>query len=140
MYVGGGAQGPIDWGARKKLEQQAIRIARLEAQVADLVAGFERGGQTALATARQQLDHARTDGQTALRDLAAILRALDLGDHARMISSHYVVTEEVLPAIEHLRQQLDQVRATFQRWSGGPDDEFEQTMRDLLDAPAVGGE
>jgi hypothetical protein len=33
-------------------------------------------------------------------------------------------------------QQLDQVRAAFQRWSGGPDDEFEQTMRALLDAPA----
>jgi hypothetical protein len=34
------------------------------------------------------------------------------------------------------RQQLDQVRAAFQRWSGGPDYEFEQTMRALLDAPA----
>jgi hypothetical protein len=41
MYVGGGAQGPIDWGARKRLEQQAIRIARLEAQVADLTAALK---------------------------------------------------------------------------------------------------
>jgi hypothetical protein len=84
-----------------------------------------------LAAARQQLDHARADGQTAQRDLAAILRALDLGDHARMISSHYVVVEEVLPAIEHMRQQLDQVRALAEQTRLYPD-----TLRAILDAPA----
>jgi hypothetical protein len=102
-----------------------------------------------LADARQQLDHARADGQTAQRDLAAILRALGLGDHARVISSHYVVVEEVLPAIEHLRQQLDQVRAKGQEWAASRPDEYLGTVlisdvtadcgRDLLavlDAPA----
>ena len=45
MYVGSGAQGPIDWGARKRLEQQAIRIARLEAQVAELTTALKAGDE-----------------------------------------------------------------------------------------------
>jgi hypothetical protein len=48
-----------------------------------------------LAAARQQLDQVHDD-------LAAILRALGLGTHARPISSHDVVVQEVLPAIKHL--------------------------------------
>ena len=41
MYGGGGTQGSIDAGARERLEQQAIRIARLEAQVAELTAALK---------------------------------------------------------------------------------------------------
>ena len=41
MYVGGGAQGSIDSGARKKLEQQAKDIAALQAQVTDLTAALK---------------------------------------------------------------------------------------------------
>ena len=44
--------------------------------------------------------------------------------------------EDVRADLAAARGRLDQVRAAFQRWSGGPDNEFEQTMRDLLDAPA----
>jgi hypothetical protein len=36
MLIGGGAQGPIDWLARRKLEQQAKDIAELRAQVVEL--------------------------------------------------------------------------------------------------------
>ena len=43
MYGGGGARGSIDAGAREKLEQQAIRIARLEAQVAELTTALKGG-------------------------------------------------------------------------------------------------
>jgi hypothetical protein len=46
MYAGGGAQGPIDAGARKRLEQQANRIARLEAQVAELAAALKARDET----------------------------------------------------------------------------------------------
>jgi len=42
MYIGSGAKGSIDAGARERLEQQAIRIARLEAQVAELTAALKR--------------------------------------------------------------------------------------------------
>jgi outer membrane murein-binding lipoprotein Lpp len=41
MYVGGGAQGSIDWLARKKIEQQAKDIAELQAQVAELTAALK---------------------------------------------------------------------------------------------------
>lgn len=44
--------------------------------------------------------------QQMVEDLGAILRALDLGDHARPVSPHEVVLAEVLPAIERLRKQL----------------------------------
>jgi chromosome segregation ATPase len=99
----------------------------------DCTARAERAERD-LADARQQLDQVRMDGQAAQRDLAAILRALGLGDHARVISSHYVVVEEVLPAIKHLRQQLDQVRALLER---NPSDSiFKAQVRLILDAPA----
>lgn len=35
-------------------------------------------------------------------DIAAILRELDLGDHARPISTHAVVHDEILPTIARL--------------------------------------
>jgi hypothetical protein len=41
MYVGGGAQGSIDWVARKRLEQQAKDIAALQARVAELEAALK---------------------------------------------------------------------------------------------------
>lgn len=37
-------------------------------------------------------------------DIAAILRALGLSDHARPVSAHAVVRDEILPAIAALRQ------------------------------------
>ena len=48
-----------------------------------------------------------TDTDAAHSDIAAILRALDLGDHARPVSTHVVVREEVLPAIRRLREATD---------------------------------
>lgn len=45
----------------------------------------------------------RRDADVAQDDLAAILRALGVGDHARPQSPHEVVWQEVLPAIERLR-------------------------------------
>lgn len=36
-------------------------------------------------------------------DIAAILRAVELGDHARPVSAHRVVRDEIIPAIERLR-------------------------------------
>jgi hypothetical protein len=41
MYVGGGAQGSIDWVARKRLEQQAKDMTALQAQVAELAAALK---------------------------------------------------------------------------------------------------
>ena len=40
--------------------------------------------------------------EVALEDLRAILRALGLGGHARPISAHQVVHEEILPKIHRL--------------------------------------
>lgn len=49
-------------------------------------------------------DHHHADWRdVAHDDIAAILRSLDLGDHARPISTHAVVHEEILPAIRNLR-------------------------------------
>lgn len=39
-------------------------------------------------------------------DIAAILRALGLGDHARPVSPHSVVIDEIIPRIEGLRANL----------------------------------
>lgn len=39
-------------------------------------------------------------------DIAAILRALGLGDHARPVSAHAVVLDEILPAIKRQREEL----------------------------------
>ena len=36
-------------------------------------------------------------------DIAAMLRALGIGDHARFISPHAVVVDEIIPAITALR-------------------------------------
>lgn len=36
-------------------------------------------------------------------DVAAICRALGLGDHARSSSAHVVIHEEIIPAIQRLR-------------------------------------
>lgn len=56
-------------------------------------------------------------------DLTEILRALDLGDHARPNSPHWIVQDEVLPAIRRLRSLLDGERVGAviceQQW-GGP--------------------
>jgi ABC-type antimicrobial peptide transport system ATPase subunit len=44
-----------------------------------------------------------TDVSVMQDDLAAVLRALGLGDHARPVSPHEVMRREVLPAIERLQ-------------------------------------
>jgi hypothetical protein len=38
-------------------------------------------------------------------DIAAILNALGLGDHARPISMHEIVHKEIIPAIDKLRRE-----------------------------------
>ena len=43
---------------------------------------------------------------TATDDVAAILRALGLGDHARPISAHEVVHTEIIPAIQTTQATL----------------------------------
>lgn len=49
-------------------------------------------------------DHHAADWRDiAHDDIAAILRALDLWDHARPISTHSVVHDEILPTIRRLR-------------------------------------
>lgn len=40
-------------------------------------------------------------------DIAAILIALGLGDHARAKSCHQVIREEIIPAIVTLRRRLE---------------------------------
>lgn len=40
-------------------------------------------------------------------DIAAILRALGYGDHARPMSCHRVVHEEIIPGINVLRRRLE---------------------------------
>lgn len=40
-------------------------------------------------------------------DIAAVLRALNLGDHSRDASPHEVMVGEVVPAIERMRQEID---------------------------------
>ena len=48
-------------------------------------------------------DHSRqTSEDVAHEDFAAILRALNLGDHARPTSRHAIVHDEILPAIRGL--------------------------------------
>lgn len=45
---------------------------------------------------------------TALEDVAAILRTLALGDHARPLSAHHVVQTEILPAITALKDAVEE--------------------------------
>jgi hypothetical protein len=89
---------------------------------------YAEKAEAALAGLVERLERAEADLAAARDDLAAILRALGLGDHARPISSHEVVVTEVLPRAKHLRQQLDQVRALTEQDRVYPD-----TIRAVLD-------
>jgi hypothetical protein len=95
--------------ARDAAVERAGHWRQLAEKWADETTGLEAN----LAAARQQLDQVHDD-------LAAILRALGIGDHARPISSHEVVVTEVLPRAKHLRQQLDQVRDVLARHGQTP--------------------
>jgi hypothetical protein len=66
----------------------------------------------AQAMARECL-HARADAgavaassQAMQDDIAAMLRALAIGDHVRPVSPHRVVRDKILPAIARLRQAV----------------------------------
>lgn len=44
----------------------------------------------------------RTDIELMQNDVAELLRALGLGDHARPISCHDVIQEEILPSLREI--------------------------------------
>lgn len=49
---------------------------------------------------------AKSDGEVFNEDVAQILRALGLSDHARPVSAHEVVQTVILPAIDQRNQQV----------------------------------
>lgn len=51
--------------------------------------------------------------EVAQEDLAAILRALGLGDHARTSSCHEVVQGEILPAINRMASHVDRAKRVY---------------------------
>jgi hypothetical protein len=110
----------IEWAERVEADRKK-RVAALKAD---------------LAAARQQLDQVHDD-------LVAILRALEIGGHARPISSHEVVVTEVLPAIEKMRQQFDQVwelhRNDGDGWCDNDGFSFPCLTIRLFDAPGPPG-
>jgi chromosome segregation ATPase len=126
---------------RRKIRALEKRVTHLEARIDQLEAkvGDDAGPVEPIIVAAR--DAAVERVEDAERDLAeiqghyAMARERTERAEADLAAAHEHAdrTETKLAAA---RQQLDQVRAAFQRWSGGPDDEFEQTMRDLLDAPA----
>lgn len=59
---------------------------------------------------RAEVARHRENAAVIHADLAAILRALSLGDHARVVSPHWVVQQEVLPAIGRLTSDLAAAR------------------------------
>jgi hypothetical protein len=52
-------------------------------------------------------------------DMAELLRALGLGDHARPASPHEVMVNEIIPAAWNLRARADGV--TLHPWPADPD-------------------
>lgn len=62
---------------------------------------------------RTQHEQWHVDRTVMLDDLAAILRTLDLGDHARPQSAHEVMQGEVLPAVDRLVNQHAQLRVYY---------------------------
>ncbi len=49
-----------------------------------------------------------TDNSDVIQDdIAAILRVLELGDHARPKSCHEIVHEEIIPTIISIRRRLE---------------------------------
>lgn len=59
---------------------------------------------------------ARPDASVAQDDLAAILRELGLGDHARPESPHEVVQGLVLPTVREVVRQRDEARSELLHW------------------------
>jgi hypothetical protein len=52
-------------------------------------------------------DHHAEDPREVIHDdIAAVLRELELGDHARPVSTHAVVHDEILPTIRRLREAV----------------------------------
>ena len=52
-----------------------------------------------------------TDMSVMQDDLAALLRALALGDYARPTSPHQVMVDEAIPAVWELRDKLERTAA-----------------------------
>jgi hypothetical protein len=55
----------------------------------------------------------RTDADVYQDDVRALLDALDLGTHARPVSPHMVVQDEVLPAVRKLKRAFRDLCLTF---------------------------
>lgn len=95
---------PSDWPERFKV--YAIDIAT---PWADLDERDRRVCQDAAEWARQRVEEATASYAEATNamqeDLAALLRALALGDHARSESAHTVMVDEVIPAVQRLVAQ-----------------------------------
>lgn len=58
-------------------------------------------------------DPQRSDTDVYQDDVHDLLEALDLGTHARPVSPHMVVQEEVLPEVRRLREAVDRLRGTL---------------------------
>ena len=61
---------------------------------------------------RQRLFEARWRREQSVMqdDLAALLRALDISDHARPTSPHHVMVDEVIPAVARVTAERDALR------------------------------
>ena len=81
--------------AMPRLLQAAEQLLRLHGRICDVCGA----------------DHHDQDQRDVIHDdIAAILRELDLGDHARPISTHAVVHDEILPSIRLLQDAARYLR------------------------------
>ena len=75
-----------------------IDLARI---MSDTISG-ERGSSIVDRSDDQHEAPRATDAEVMLDDIACVLRALGLGDHARPYSPHLVFQDEIMPAVKLL--------------------------------------
>lgn len=76
--------------------------ATVDTALANLVAEMEESRTKLLVRTNASNAAVSTSTEGIIEDLGEILEALGLGNHARPISPHQVVQDEILPAIRRL--------------------------------------